>query len=97
MLQDIFAPKCLFPMELLTQLEIVNGGARGAAVKNLSHNASLHAGENIAQSKLGTKHLGKFATVETYDFTSAAKPTDVDPSRPGCDRRAFIPTARYVN
>ncbi len=30
----------------------------GAAVKNLSHNASLHSRENIAPSKSGIKHLG---------------------------------------
>src|SRR5207248_501707 len=30
----------------------------GAAVKNLAHSASLHAGENSAPSKLGTKQVG---------------------------------------
>src|SRR5262249_42052567 len=30
---------------------------RGAAMKNLAQSASLHAGENNAPSKLGTKHL----------------------------------------
>jgi hypothetical protein len=30
----------------------------GAAVKNLAQSASLHAGENNAPSKPGTKHLG---------------------------------------
>ena len=30
---------------------------RGASVKNLAHSASLHAGENNAPSKPGTKHL----------------------------------------
>jgi hypothetical protein len=29
----------------------------GAPVKNLAHSASLHAGENNAPSKPGTKHL----------------------------------------
>src|ERR1700680_4285509 len=32
---------------------------RGAAMKNLAHSASLHAGENGAPSKPGIKHLAE--------------------------------------
>src|SRR5207248_7814512 len=38
---------------------------RGAAMKNLAQSASLHAGENNAPSKPGTKHLGSKAALES--------------------------------
>jgi len=50
-------------LELAKQLGNVSQACKmmgycSAAVKNLAHNASLHAEEKSAPSKPGTKHLG---------------------------------------
>jgi uncharacterized linocin/CFP29 family protein len=43
-------------------------------VKNLAHSASLHAGENNAPSKPGTKHLGACAHKRVTETTKAGYP-----------------------
>jgi len=45
----------------------------GAAVKNLAHSASLHAGENGAPSKPGIKHLIAFACLVAHGDMKAVQ------------------------
>ena len=63
-----------------TRLLMENGtdclGRRGAAVKNLSHSAFLHSGENDAPSNFGIKHLDGVTLGFVRTFFGAAQGGD---------------------
>src|SRR6202051_3230170 len=67
------------PQALLTMLyrSTDRRGRRGAAMKNLAHSASRHAGEKSAPSKPGIKHLGTPAVIARSAKRDAAIPMGV--------------------